>query len=161
MARSTSPRALGAVLAAPPSIDLAHEARLQALVLDLLRARPRLLESAHDVSDGGIAAALTESCTAPDDAQSMVGASVNLPGTEALAAALFGEAPGRIVASADPSRVDEILRRAAGMQVPVTVLGTTGGDRLVVSQAEAEVVSVALPTLRDARERCLGGIVGE
>jgi len=151
---------LGAVRGPPPRIDLALEAQVQALVLDLLRARPRLLESAHDVSDGGLATALAESCTASDDPHAMVGASVTLPEVETLASALFGEAPSRVVASADENNLDEIGRLARTRQVPMTVLGTTGGDGLVIAQAMTDVVSVSLTLLREARARCLVEIVG-
>jgi phosphoribosylformylglycinamidine (FGAM) synthase-like enzyme len=57
-----------------PHIDLEAEAKLQKLLIELARAQ--LLESAHDVSDGGLAATLAESCTiGPVD----VGARIELP----------------------------------------------------------------------------------
>jgi phosphoribosylformylglycinamidine synthase len=151
----------GEVKGTPPRIDLALEASLQALLLDLVRARPRLCESAHDVSDGGLAIALAECCAATDDAEAMVGAEITLPDEgEPLAAALFGEAPSRVVITAHPVGVAEIERRAKERGVPVRVLGTTGGARLVVRRAGAVVIDVALAAVRDARERCLEGIVG-
>src|SRR5262249_17901840 len=61
-------RKVGKVAGEPPKIDLEAEARLQKLVLELARAH--LLQSAHDVSDGGIAVALAECCvTAPSAAE--------------------------------------------------------------------------------------------
>src|SRR5262249_25643714 len=50
----------------PPVIDLALEAKLQRLMLELCRARPHLIQSAHDVSEGGLAVAVVECCTAVD-----------------------------------------------------------------------------------------------
>jgi phosphoribosylformylglycinamidine synthase len=150
----------GEVKGTPPRLDLALEARVQALVLDLLRARPRLAISAHDVSEGGLAIALAECCAATDDAEAMIGAEVKLPDGEPIAAALFGEAPSRVVITARPESVAEIERRAAEKKVPVRAIGKTGGDRLVIDRGGATVASVDLLALRHARERCLEPIVG-
>jgi len=151
----------GKVQGAPPKIDLGLEAKLQRLLLDLLRASPaRLAESAHDVSDGGLAIALAECCVGGDDAGSMIGAELTLTGSEPLAEALFGEAPSRIVIGVAGERVAEVERRAASAGVPVRRLGTTGGRVLTIAVAGAAVVSVPLEALREARERCLDAIVG-
>lgn len=149
----------GDVKGPPPRLDLSAEVALQRLILELLRSRPRLLESAHDVSEGGLAVALVECATATDDASAMVGARITLPDGEALAATLFGEAPSRIVVSADPSHVAVIEARAHAAGVTVTRLGDTGGDRLVLSRG-APVATLSLDELRHARESCLVAIVG-
>jgi phosphoribosylformylglycinamidine synthase len=153
----------GDVKGPPPRIDLTLEATLQALVLDLVRARPGLVRSAHDVSDGGLAVALAECGAGADDAEAMIGADVALPPSasgDTLAEALFGEAPSRVVVTARPEDVPEIERRARGRDVPARVLGTTGGQRLVLRRDGALVADVALGALREARESCLSGIVG-
>ncbi len=153
----------GEVKGPPPRIDLAIEAALQAIVLDLHRARPRLVLSAHDVSDGGLAIALAECGAGADDADAMMGAEVALPPStsgDTLAAALFGEAPSRVVVTARHEDVPEIERRARERGVPMRVLGTTGGGRLVIHRDGAPVADVALAALREAREACLSGIVG-
>ncbi|HEX4497146.1 MAG TPA: phosphoribosylformylglycinamidine synthase subunit PurL, partial [Thermoanaerobaculia bacterium] len=51
---------LGKLTGEAPAIDLDAEVRLQKLVLELARAQR--LASAHDVSDGGLAVTLAESC---------------------------------------------------------------------------------------------------
>jgi phosphoribosylformylglycinamidine synthase len=151
----------GEVKGPPPAIDLLLEASLQALLLRLARSRPRLIQSAHDVSDGGLAIALAECCAAADDPQAMVGASIDLPPRdESLAAALFGEAPGRVVVTARPEDVAEIAHLAAAAGVPCAALGATGGARLAIARAGAPLLDVDLVALRDARERCLEPIVG-
>jgi phosphoribosylformylglycinamidine synthase len=144
----------------PPRIDLAMEARLQTLLLALVRLRPRFALSMHDVSEGGIAAALAECCVSRDDPGCDVGAMIELPPTdESTAAALFGEAPSRVVVSCDESRVAEIARLAEEHGVPVWRLGTTGGERLVLHRGRGGLVDVAIAALREARERCLERIV--
>jgi phosphoribosylformylglycinamidine synthase len=142
------------------TIDLDLEARLQGLVIDLCRARPRLLESAHDVSEGGLAIALAEACVAGDDERGMIGAAIDLSEDETAAAALFGEAPSRIVISAASEAAAEIERLAAARGVGCFLLGTTGSDRLRISRGGAVLVDLELGALRDARQRALDVIVG-
>jgi phosphoribosylformylglycinamidine synthase len=149
----------GEVKGPPPKIDLALEAKLQKLVRSLVVDRK--VASAHDVSEGGLAVALAECCTAVDDPREILGATLALPAVdEPLTSALFGEAPSRVVVSAAPGDRDEILRRAKAAGVGVTELGVTGGAALAISRAGAAVLRVDVARLHDARERCLEPIVG-
>jgi phosphoribosylformylglycinamidine synthase len=45
---------------------------------------------------------------------------------------LFSEAPSRAVVCVRPERAGEVMGRAEAASVPATVLGESGGDRLVV-----------------------------
>lgn len=151
-----------------PKIDLDAEARLQRLVLDLARAH--LLSSAHDVSDGGLAVALAECCvTGPD----LVGVDAEIPGAPSMAAALFGEAPSRVVVSARPEHEAEITRRAAEANVPLRALGRTtssgpsatlrvavAGSARAAEGGSGGAIDVSAEALRAARDACLAGIIG-
>jgi phosphoribosylformylglycinamidine synthase len=112
---------------APPRVDLAAERRLHAL---LARAvREGLLETAHDVSDGGLAVALAEcTFTAPD--RRRVGAAIEISEAMRLDALLFGESTGRVVAAS--ARADALLAAAREEGVPARRIGRTGGERLVI-----------------------------
>ena len=147
----------------PPPLDLALEARLQALLLELARAG--LLESAHDVSDGGLAAALAECCTT---GTADVGARLDLWAVSPDDAApldalgvLFGEGASRVVVSAHASVVDRILERAQASAVSATPIGETGGGDLVVALPPIEAISVSVAAIRARREACLTPIVGD
>ena len=148
-----------------PRIDLDAEKKLQALVLDLARAH--VLSSAHDVSDGGLAVALTECCTTARDGV-LVGAHVTLPaangGAAPLAAALFGEAPSRIIVSMAKDKADDIMRRAKEAGVPARQLGHTtavGEDAtLRIATVSGPRIELKARDLRAARESCLDAIVG-
>ena len=83
----------GIVAGAPPAVDLAAEKRLIALLVAL--AGEGVLQSAHDVSDGGLAVTLAESCFASDG----LSARISLASTEPDEAALFGERGARAVVS--------------------------------------------------------------
>jgi phosphoribosylformylglycinamidine synthase II len=99
-----------------------------------------LLMSAHDCAEGGLAVALAECCGAPGrnagalraDAAGL-GARISLRRAGRPDAALFGEAIGRIVASVRPERIPDLLNLARRLDVPVQVIGTVGGDRLIIA----------------------------
>jgi phosphoribosylformylglycinamidine synthase len=129
----------------PPALDLDAERALQALLVQL--AGERLLRSAHDCSDGGIAVTLAECCF---DTAGM-GAEISIDGVRAasdarvnVAAALFGESASRVVVSAATDAVTTILERAAAAGVPARVIGQTGGNRLRIAVAGQIVVDAAV-----------------
>jgi phosphoribosylformylglycinamidine synthase II len=162
-------RKMGKVIGDPPKIDLAAEKKLQKVVLELARAH--VLQSAHDVSDGGIAVALAECCvTAPTPAED-IGARIDLDephGPLEAASVFFGEEPSRVIVSVRSSVVADVLARARAGGVPATELGVTGGHSLSIAftpkhaGASRALSALQLPLhqLRDARERCLDAIVG-
>jgi phosphoribosylformylglycinamidine synthase II len=117
----------GFVGGAAPALDFCAEAAL----LDFLVAvqAARLVRSAHDVSLGGVAAALAESAIAGG-----VGCDVDpaawAPGLS-LAAALFAETSGRAVLSCDPANAGRLEDVAAAHGVPLHRCGTVGGQTVL------------------------------
>ena len=85
-----------------------------------------LVAAVHDVSDGGLGVALAEMAFAG-------GVGFRVSGI-AGHAELFSEAPSRVVLCVVPDRAQEVLRRSAAAGVPATLLGGSGGDRLVVDE---------------------------
>ncbi len=150
----------GAVVGTPPKIDLLLEGKLQRLLREL--CREGLIESAHDVSDGGFAVALTECAVAHQDARACVGVRASAPvhDGETMSATLFGEAPSRVIVSVRPGREKDLESRAAKSFVPSLRVGTTGGDRVRIERGHTAIVDVGLAELYAAREACLEGIVG-
>jgi phosphoribosylformylglycinamidine synthase len=112
-----------------PALDLEFEKRLQAFVL--VAIRNRLVKSAHDVSEGGLAVALTECCIA--DREYLIGAKVELESDIRADALYFGESQSRVILSINPTNKDNITRLAASMNVPLAVIGKVGGDRLMIN----------------------------
>jgi len=108
----------------PPAPDLDAERRLAALLA--AAAAAGLLSAAHDLSDGGLAVALAESCL-----RGGIGCAVRLPGDPFTA--LFSESAGRAVVAVRPGAEAAFgqLRDAHG--VPGENIGTVGGDSLVAS----------------------------
>jgi phosphoribosylformylglycinamidine synthase II len=105
-----------------PEIDYARHRALVDLVRNLVS--DGLLEGVHDVSDGGLGVALAEMAFAG-------GVGFRVQGVEDHAA-LFSEAPSRAVVCVLPDRAGEVLSRAADAGLGATLLGGSGGDRLVV-----------------------------
>ncbi len=130
----------GIVAGRPARIDLERERALQRCVLDATGVG--LLKSAHDCSDGGLAISLAE-CSIWSDLGFR--GELALPSERVAAAALlFGEAPSRIVVSLHPENWQELADIAAAADVPLTRLGTVGGDRLSLGPA----LDLPLATLR-------------
>jgi phosphoribosylformylglycinamidine synthase len=131
---------LGEVAGRIPEPDLAHERLLHEFLA--AAAERRLLRSAHDVADGGLAVALAESAIA------------GAVGVEARCGDAFGEGDGRVVVSARGQDV-EALRDLAG-ELPLREIGRVGGDAIVLDGA-------ALPLDEATRiwEAALPAAVGE
>ena len=107
----------------PPAPDLDSERKLAALIGSAASAG--LLASAHDLSDGGLAVALAESCL-----RGGRGCRIGLSGDAFTE--LFSESAARAVVSVRPGREEEFAALCAANEVPATVLGVTGGDALVI-----------------------------
>jgi phosphoribosylformylglycinamidine synthase len=123
------------------------------------------LASAHDVADGGLAATLAE-CCAGGEAPTYgpgIGASIELARADSeleSVAALFGEAPSRVVVSVPPDAVPRVLGMAQNAGVPAIRVGQTGGDALAIEAAPLGRFSVRVADIRTSRESCLTAIVG-
>jgi len=143
----------------PPALDLAAERALQALLVTL--ATERLVHSAHDCSDGGLAVTLAE-CTFGTGG---IGAEVSIDRVAVandtrinVAASLFGESASRVVVSSPPDNVTEVLQQASRAGVPARVIGETGGNRLRIAVAGEVEVDVALEPAEQAWTDAIGRI---
>src|SRR5579875_3328537 len=107
----------------PPRVDLAAEQALAGVLADAAAAG--LLDAAHDLSDGGLAVALAESCLRGGH-----GARVELPGDPFTA--LFSESAARAVVAVRPGAGEEFTRLCAERGVPAATIGAVGGTSLDV-----------------------------
>jgi phosphoribosylformylglycinamidine synthase len=104
----------------PPSLDLERERRLQAFIREA--AARALLESAQDVSGGGLAVALAE-CALWADRDRGLGARLRIGVASSPAVDLFGESPSRVVVSATPRHVPALVLLARQHGLPIEDLG--------------------------------------
>jgi len=140
----------------PPALDLGKERDLQRLVVAL--ADERLIRSAHDCSDGGLAVAVAESCfdTGGIGAEVSVGG-VILSADRQLndAAALFGESASRVVVSVATDCLTGVLERAAAQNFATQVIGQTGGNRLRIAVNGDVVVDLTVDEAERTWSRAL------
>src|SRR6266849_3540976 len=122
-----------------PRFDLDDERRLGQLLRSL--AARRLLSSAQDVSDGGLAVALAECAL-------IGGIGATLDVVDVSEVGLFSEDQGRALITCQPEDVTAVLEMADQSGVTARVAGTTGGDQLKIGEA----LSLSLATLREAWE---------
>ncbi|GAB3915994.1 phosphoribosylformylglycinamidine synthase subunit PurL [Microlunatus endophyticus] len=107
----------------PPAVDLDHEQRLAEVMITA--AHQGALTSAHDLSEGGLAQALTEAVL-----RNGHGARITLADDAGPFVALFSESTGRVLVSLDRDRLEGFVELCRTHRVPVRELGTVGGDRL-------------------------------
>jgi phosphoribosylformylglycinamidine synthase len=139
-----SKRIAAIVAGEPPAIELAAEK----WVIDCLvaLAAESTLRSAHDVSDGGLAVTLGESCFASDG----LGASVAVPEDAAAEYALFGERGARVLVSVSPEKLPALRRIAGQYGVGAHELGKVTGDNVLRIEYKGRVVvSSPIPALKE------------
>ncbi len=101
-----------------PDIDLDLEQRVQKSVYTA--NKNKLIKSAHDCSEGGLAVALAESTF-----KNNIGVKIDVESDITNKALLFGESQSRIVISLDEKNVSEFKEIAKANNVPIKKLGIT------------------------------------
>ncbi|GGJ89570.1 phosphoribosylformylglycinamidine synthase subunit PurL [Pilimelia anulata] len=136
----------------PPRVDLAAERALGAVVA--AGARTGLISTAHDLSDGGLAQALVESCL-----RHGVGAQIALADDTPLDAftQLFSESAGRALVSVPRGHEKAFAALCDEHGVPWTALGVVdpAGDAALTVRDQ---FTVSIGTLRDASAATLPGL---
>ncbi len=150
---------LGVVDGAPPAIDLQAEKNLIEALLAL--AAEGVIESAHDVSDGGLAVTIAESCFAwPIEGPRELSAEISLHGAAPAEAALFGEGGARVVLSCATGQVARIREIALKYGVQALEIGRVTRGEFRIQYNGRPVIAAAVDSLRDvwsnALERALG-----
>ena len=128
-----------------PIADLQREMRL----IEVLVAgrTEKIFIAAHDLSQGGLSATLTEMVLRHN-----VGAKVTL---ENVGVALISETPGRVVVAVDPSQASALTALANKHSIAITKIGSTGGDALEINDAK-----ISLTELRKAHTETFPKLFG-
>ena len=145
-------KTVGSVVAGqPPAIDLAAEKRLIDCLVAV--ASEGTVVSAHDISDGGLAVALAESCFAPTGGRqsaSGFGAVVNVGDSASAEFALFGEHGARCVISVAPARLAALREIARQYGVAASELGqVTREPSLRIEYKGRTIIDSPVEALRD------------
>ncbi len=115
----------GVVAGKPPALDLDLEASVQKAVIDGIAHG--MVKSAHDCSEGGVAVALAECCLGGG-----IGADLALDDDLVPVASLFSETQSRIVVTVAEDNADGLIEILLQDEVPYSVIGTVGGERLSI-----------------------------
>ena len=137
----------GRVAGRPPAVELPAEKRL--IEVMVAAAGERLLASAHDLSEGGLAVALAESCFAGEEPGLGVEVALDALGPDLRDdLLLFAETGARmLVSTPEPARLGELCRRHGQ---PLFRLGRVGGERLRVTRAGRVLVDEGVGRLNQA-----------
>src|SRR6516165_10706372 len=143
-------RIAGIVAGEPPTIDLAAEKRLIDCLVALADAGT--VQSAHDLSDGGLAVAVAESCFAAKG----LGADVKIEDEANAEYDLFGERGARAIVSVAAGKVGAVLVTAREYKVGAREIGkATRGNSLRIEYAGRPMVSADVSALEDVWEHSL------
>ncbi|HUA00898.1 MAG TPA: AIR synthase related protein, partial [Candidatus Aquilonibacter sp.] len=137
----------GVVAGPPPTIDLEGEKRLIECLVDL--ASKRTILSAHDVSDGGLAVTLAESCFGSEGLSAEVEVPA-APGDEPAESALFGERGARAVVSVPASSLAALEATATKWKVSATRLGRVTRGEFRIQYRGAPVIHGAIDSFLHA-----------
>lgn len=129
----------------PPQLDLNTERKLLDAVLAAIQNG--LVRSAHDLSEGGLAVALAESCISGG-----LGANVQLNTELRHDVALFSESQSRILLSASEGQAKELEDFIASRGVPVQVIGQVEGPELNIQINGAKSLSKSVSGLKQVWE---------
>jgi len=110
---------------APPPVDLALERCHGDFVRELIRQK--LIRAAHDLSDGGLALALAEMVI-----KSGQGATIQISSQMRPDRVLFGEDQARYILAASGQDAAHIIAQAADKNIEIHILGTVGGNQLMI-----------------------------
>jgi phosphoribosylformylglycinamidine synthase len=136
----------------PPALDLDREKRVQLAIREIVSEG--LAESAHDLSDGGLAVALAECSFGPAE----VGAQIDLASDLRPEMLAFHEAPSRVLLStANPIKVAAIAEKY-GVDAPV--VGITIEKEIEIRQRSVTLGTWEIAALKAAYEQALEADVG-
>ncbi|HRJ85469.1 MAG TPA: AIR synthase-related protein, partial [Ignavibacteria bacterium] len=125
-----------------PEIDLEMESNLVRALIQL--ANTKSINSAHDVSDGGLAVCIAESCminrTLP------IGCSVNIEYNGRPDFWLFNESQGRAVISFNSQNEENVKKICNENNIVYLNIGKTGGEAVVINKE----VKIPLEIAKDA-----------
>lgn len=124
-----------------PQIDLSIEKRLHVTVLELIKKG--LINSAHDVSEGGIVCALAECCIINEEKK--LGAEVTIPIKSRKDFTYFSETQSRIIVSVSQDNKDQFEKLVQNSSQNYTLLGKVGGTSVKISND----LNIGVETLAD------------
>ena len=127
----------------PPRVNLQKEM----VLAEFMHAQRDYIAAAHDLSDGGLAAALIEMLL-----QSKSGAKISIHGDPFMH--LFSESSGRILLAVNPEDSNYLVGKATDAGITTTRLGKSGGENLEI----AGVLSLSMLHIRETNQQTFAAL---
>ncbi len=137
----------GKVTGKSPSIDLKFEKELINCILELIDKK--VINSAHDISEGGLAIALAEKSISSNG----IGCDIQLDKGDV--GALFSESQSRIIISISSDKIDELKNIANNYNIPLNYLGTTTQETFTIQN----YLTTSYTELKDVYENAISKIM--
>ncbi len=127
------------------TIDLAFERILQKSIIEAISKN--LINSAHDISEGGLAVTLFESAF-----DNNLGFKVRLDDEIRTDFLLFGEEQSRIIISVSPEKENETLEFFKIKTIPAKIIGKVTGKEGTILHKEKTVVKISIEEAKNIYE---------
>jgi phosphoribosylformylglycinamidine synthase len=123
----------------PPQINLGEEKSVHELCLEAIDKG--LLQSAHDISEGGLAVCLAECAFYSKD---QIGFEIHLKEKIRIDTLLFGETQSRIIVTIKPESKDFLFELAKRKNISLSEIGTTSGKKMVISHNDKQIMDIPI-----------------
>lgn len=140
----------GRVTGKAPELDLDKELKLIELLLKA--SEIGIINSAHDISEGGLAVALCESCFTPSGS---LGVEIKLPESIRKDAILFSESQARAIVSLNETNLKKLEELIESIDLPMEIIGRVTGTRLLIKDLIDIPISRAYNTWAQGFENIL------
>ncbi|MBT9164477.1 MAG: Phosphoribosylformylglycinamidine synthase subunit PurL [candidate division WS2 bacterium] len=137
------------VKGSPPALDLQKEKSLLETLYQAINEG--IINSAHDLSEGGLAVALAECCI-----NGSLGARVALEKDNLrIDALLFGESQSRAVVSIMPDKIPSLWQLAQKNGLEINAIGYVGGDTLHIQVDGQEWVNLTIEEIEESWKKSI------
>jgi phosphoribosylformylglycinamidine synthase len=135
-----------------PELSLKDEKSLWDLVLSLIDMG--LINSAHDISDGGLAVALAEACLM--NRENQIGCEIDIKMSIRKDLALFSESQSRIIISCGKDSTKEVIKEIDKSKVHYEIAGKVKGNKLIVN----DIIDIDIKTINESYFNTIQKIMG-
>jgi phosphoribosylformylglycinamidine synthase II len=135
-----------------PELSLKDEKSLCDLVLSLIDLG--LINSAHDISDGGLAVALAEACLM--NRENQIGCEIDIKMSIRKDLALFSESQSRIIISCGKDSTKEVIKEIDKSKVHYEIAGKVKGNKLIVN----DIIDIDIKTINESYFNTIQKIMG-
>ncbi|PLX71721.1 MAG: phosphoribosylformylglycinamidine synthase subunit PurL [Denitrovibrio sp.] len=143
----------GKELGDAPAVDLVHEKAIIEFMCEA--ADQRLVNAAHDISEGGLAVALAEMTFGAKE----IGVTVKLESELAADALLFGENHGRVILEVSNVNAAAVEKLAEKHELPISRIGRTLSDRIEISADGRKLIDIKVKDAEDIWKNSIGKIM--